>query len=325
MCLTTTFEKGFIAPHDIIVYKKLTISKKGWVTPYMEFPVKLNSEMVPEFKGRPEFEKRRKDSKKIFLHGGVIHSFTRCTESIYPGTYYFKAIIRKGTRFWISSNLGEIASERLYITSEKVTYENTDLSFLYQDYCLDLLTVDGERIPWSPGIDPKQVKGIFAGKSNLVVGVENHYFYQTSFSWDLYLVGLITSSLRKSEEEIALLDFKGKRNTKFLRKNYASLEILKNLPEDFYIPALGELKNVLDNYLVQINLTLSSLGKRIITVDSDFWSSTASFSDSFWSYNIYNGGGDERKLYNKHYLLPFCVYPKEKEKKWWEKLLCIFR
>ena len=51
MCLIVSGKGNkFIAKKDIIVYKQLGESSYGYFTPHQNFPVKLNSEIVPKGK-----------------------------------------------------------------------------------------------------------------------------------------------------------------------------------------------------------------------------------------------------------------------------------
>ena len=171
MCLTTTFKKGFIAPHDIIVYKELDQrADSSWETPHQGCKVSLDAELIPD-RTTPDLIERRHNFE---LHGGVIHAYTKAGNS----EDYFKAIIPKGTRFWVQDDLHEIAAEKLYISSEKAKEEDeTDLSCLY-DNSLDLLLKDGRRVSWSPDLNPNDVKGIFAYGSQ-AIGLE---VYESGFS-----------------------------------------------------------------------------------------------------------------------------------------------
>ena len=265
MCLTTTFEKGFIAPHDIIVYKKLDQQEdSSWKTPCQECKVSLDAELVPD-RITPELIRRRHHFE---LHGGVIHAYTQAENS----EDYFKTIIPRGTRFWVQDDLHEVAAEKLYITSEKSKEgDKTDLSFLYEN-SLDLLLKNGKRVKWSPDLNLEDVKGIFAYESQ-PIGLE---IYDSEFS-SRKPQGLPN---RVSNIEEAEKDFTGKERTQILREKYPQAEILKNLPKDSYIPACGELTKALENFLL-INITRKALGLEIIEYKC-FWSSTPFEDFSGW-------------------------------------------
>lgn len=117
MCLFTNRTKPLVASKDLVVYKVLTVEDGKYYTPYQSVEVKLNSYLtVPD-------SKVRKTSLFGYyeINGEGIHSYTHL-----GGHIGFKAIIPKGTPFWISSDLQQIASTKLYITDE-ICDEETDL------------------------------------------------------------------------------------------------------------------------------------------------------------------------------------------------------
>lgn len=117
MCLFTNRTKPLVASKDLVVNKELTIRDGKYYTPYQNVEVKLNSYLtVPTSKTK---------DMSLFgynqINGEGIHSYTHL--GVHIG---FKAIIPKGTPFWISSDLTEVASTELYIT-DKICDEETDL------------------------------------------------------------------------------------------------------------------------------------------------------------------------------------------------------
>lgn len=117
MCLFTNRTKPLVASKDLVVYKELIVKDGKYFTPYRYVEVKLNSYLIAP----------TSTSKDMSLFGfnqisrEGVHSYTHLDEHI-----GFKAIIPKGTPFWISSDLKEIASTELYITDE-ICNEETDL------------------------------------------------------------------------------------------------------------------------------------------------------------------------------------------------------
>lgn len=117
MCLFTNRTKPLVASKNLIVNKELVIRDGKYYTPYQNVEVKLNSYLIAP----------TSTSKDMSLFGfnqisrEGVHSYTHLDEHI-----GFKAIIPKGTPFWISSDLREIASTELYITDE-ICNEETDL------------------------------------------------------------------------------------------------------------------------------------------------------------------------------------------------------
>ena len=117
MCLFTNRTKPLMASKDLVVNKELIVKDGKYYTPYQGVEVKLNSYLttpisMPGDMSLSGYHQIRKEG---------IHSYTHLGEHI-----GFKAIIPKGTLFWISSDLQEIASTELYIT-DKICDEETDL------------------------------------------------------------------------------------------------------------------------------------------------------------------------------------------------------
>lgn len=275
MCLITTFKKGFIAPTDIIVYKRLDQQEDlSWETPYQRCKVILDSELIPN-RDAPELIERRNHFE---LYGGVIHAYTK--ERI--GENPFKAIIPKGTKFWVQDDLSRVAAEKLYISSEKAEEgDETDFSFLYH-HSLDLLLKNGRRVHWSPDLNPNEVKGIFVYDSQ-AIGLE---IYESKFSSKI-LQGLLDRAHNIDE---AIKDFTGKERTKILREKNPHAEILEKLSEDSYIPSCGELMEALKNSLL-INITRKALGLKVIDEYKRLWSSTPFGDINMWNvlpYRFYN-------------------------------------
>ena len=83
--------------------------------------------------------------------------------------------------------------------------------------------------------------------------------------------------------EIASKDMNGYTNTKSLEKHlkdHPAIDICKKLGEDWYIPALGELRGAFSNLLC-INLTLRKLNLPIIEYNW-FWSSSVKMKKHAW-------------------------------------------
>ena len=156
MCLIVSGKGNkFIAKKDIIVYKQLGGgSFCGYVTPHQNFPVKLNSEIVP--KGKIEL---RSYGSKQCLDRGAIHAYAIIPR---PGIY-FKAIIKKGTEFWIQDDLTQIAAKKLYLTDKKALYKHskpTDFSDYFKEG-VDVYLKDGRRCKITDSFDKKDVIGVY--------------------------------------------------------------------------------------------------------------------------------------------------------------------
>ena len=127
MCLITNRQKPLVTDRDLIVCKNLVLKGNEWVTPIRHTPI-TNNLLESSIPVKPE-------NDMIYGHhqidGEGVHAYTNLANRV-----GFKAIIPKGTQFWISSGLTEIASTKLILTEEEYP-GNTDL-----EYICDLLLKD---------------------------------------------------------------------------------------------------------------------------------------------------------------------------------------
>ena len=288
MCLIVSGKGNkFIAKKDIIVYKQLGESSRGYVTPYQNFPVKLNSEIVP--KGKIEL---RSYGSKQCLDRGAIHAYAIIPV---PGIY-FEAIIKKGTEFWIQDDLTQIAAEKLYLTDKEAFYKHskpTDFSDYFKEG-VDVYLKDGRRCKITDSFDKKDVIGVY-GYDNQVIALEYKYsrFFYEELPNEISKNNFIEENSCNRRELITKLekDLDGYGNTKQLKSlgiKSDALDYCEELGKDWYIPSSGELKKVFKNQL-RINITLQYLG--IPQIDFRwFWSSTLGSSQYTWDYC--GDGGD---------------------------------
>ena len=289
MCLIVSGKGNkFIAKKNIIVYKQLEGgSFCGYVTSHQNFPVKLNSEIVP--KGKIEL---RSYGSKQCLDRGAIHAYAIIPR---PGIY-FKAIIKKGTEFWIQDDLTQIAAEKLYLTDKKAFYKHskpTDFSD-YLKEGVDVYLKDGRRCKITDSFDKKDVIGVY-GYDNQVIALEYKYsrFFNEELPNEISKNNFIEENSCNRRELITKLekDLDGYGNTKQLKDlgiKSDALDYCESLGKNWYIPSSGELKKVFKNQL-RINITLQYLG--IPQIDFRwFWSSTLGSSQYTWDYC--GDGGD---------------------------------
>ena len=260
MCLYIGKNSRFIAKSDIIVYKELKqIGKNDYVTPCQDFPVKLDNLLIPE-----GIATEKPCGFKYRIEEGTIHAYT----SSNGNDLKFKAIIKKGTKFWIQDDLTEVAAEKLYITSELAGNEETDLSEYIKEFGVDVYLKDGRRCKITDSFDKKDVIGVY-GYDNQVIALES---IRLPLSDDYPLPGhpKVIDDLSEAKK-----DLDGYGNTKQLKSlgiKSDALDYCEKLGKDWYIPSLGQVKLVAENML-RINLTLKHLGKDTLPF-SWFWSST---------------------------------------------------
>ena len=280
MCLIVSDKNNmFIAKKDILVYKQLEKSDSGFITPHLNFPVKLNSEIIPE----GEVELRRFGSKKC-LDKGAIHAYTVISDN----ELYFEAIIKKGTKFWIQDDLTQIAAEKLYLTDKKVSIDNykpTDFSD-YLEEGVDVYLKDGRRCKLTNTFDKKDIIGIY-GYDNQIIATEykDLQIFENELPNKISKNNFVEANGSNSSRVINKLekDLDGYGNTKQLKSlgiNSEALDYCEKLGKDWYIPSSGELKKLFKNQL-QINITLQYLGKSTLDF-AWFWSSTLESTKCAW-------------------------------------------
>ena len=119
MCLYVKNQQPLIADKDIVVLKYLNNTINGIFTPYMNKQVILGETMIPE-KKYPHFGSIPRGIGNLVdlysITSGIIHS--RLYAQQWVSNYCAKAIIPKGTEYWIDYFGNEIASKELYITNE---------------------------------------------------------------------------------------------------------------------------------------------------------------------------------------------------------------
>ena len=269
MCLYIGKNSSFIAKSDIIVYKELKqIGKNDYVTPCQDFPVKLDNLLIPE-----GIATEKPCGFKYCIEEGTIHAYTSSDGS---NDLKFKAIIKKGTKFWIQDDLTEVAAEKLYITSELAGKEETDLSEYIKEFGVNVHLKDGRRCEITDSFDKKDVIGVY-GYDNKVIALESKGL---KLSDDYQLPGhpKVIDDLSEAKK-----DLDGYGNTKQLKAlgiKSDALDYCESLGKNWYIPSSGELKKVFKNQL-RINITLQYLG--IPQIDFRwFWSSTLRSSQCAW-------------------------------------------
>ena len=297
MCLYIGKNSSFIAKRDIIVYKELKqIGKNYYVTPCQDFPVKLDNLLIPE-----GIATEKPCGFKYRIEEGTIHAYT---SSNGDNGLKFKAIIKKGTKFWIQDDLTEVAAEKLYITSELAGNEETDLSEYIKEFGVDVYLKDGRRCKITDSFDKKDVIGVY-GYDNQVIALESIGLPLSDY-YQLPGHPKVIDDLSEAKK-----DLDGYGNTKQLKAlgiKSDALDYCEKLGKDWYIPSLGQVKLVAENML-RINLTLKHLGKDTLPF-SWFWSSTLESSKCAWDccsiggnwygYDFYYG-----RVHFCSYVLPF--------------------
>ena len=268
MCLYISKKKGIILEKDLICYKQLEKQEDGtWKTPIMYWIIPKLDTMITPDEDTPEIS----GYNQYKLRGGAIHAYLQLPRDRDTSELFYKAIIPKGTKLWISNDLSEVAARRMYITSEEVFPEDTTTLNISPLYHLgaNLRLASGERVPLSSDINLSDVVGIYSGDKVLLKDVKD---------------GIKFSEEPISEFSIRHLvkvfkDMNGEENCKLLPPDLPILREVKN--QGGYIPALGELHEVFKN-LLEVNISRVTLGLPIIPKNNLFWTSTLCNSENIW-------------------------------------------
>ena len=126
MCLYISNKKPLVAKKDIVVYKYVKEQNGIYVTPYQNYPIQTNKVLSASHKGEDIVDTTY---HKYSIRGGAIHAYTSSNDSDWvEGNTCLKAIIKKGTEFWVQDDFKQVAARSLYITDEVVTdKQNTNI------------------------------------------------------------------------------------------------------------------------------------------------------------------------------------------------------
>ena len=125
MCLYIGYKKPFVAKSDITVYKYVSKNGGKYYTACRKYPVTTNEVMKADGNGDVVLN----CFNKYRIEGGVIHACTTTFDNGFRGKICLKAIIRKGTEFYIQDDLKQVAAKELYFADEDVTDKrSTDIT-----------------------------------------------------------------------------------------------------------------------------------------------------------------------------------------------------
>ena len=296
MCLYIGYKKPFVAKSDITVYKYVNKKDGKYYTACRNYPVNTNEVMKADGNGDVILN----CNNKYCIEGGAIHACTTTFDNGFDGEICLKAVIRKGTEFYIQDDLKEVAARELYITDEVVTgKENTDITEYLEDAIKDAesngngVKVGYYRLSNGNFVNP------FDYKEGTIIGVVaffNKNGNPVSIGINFKkLPWLKRPFINKISSDISydytVEDMDGMRHTKDILNskdydpdNFAAVEYCRNYstegtkPGDWYMPAIGECVKITQNMLI-INMSLSKAG--FTTFDLSYlWSSS---ERSVWS------------------------------------------
>lgn len=308
MCLIIRDSKPRIAKRDIVVLKYLNKREnEQFYTPVMGTPVTLGKVLTAS-PSKPNiifYSTDHLNREISFIREGAIHARLIVAPLDYDTNYCAKAIIPKGTKYWVNPFGTEIAAEKMLITKEE---GNNDV--LGDSFAREILTyapkVNGIRIgdyqmtdnsfvhP-KKSIEKTDVRGIVCGfyenSEPIVCALER--FEEV---WDRQYcsnIGEFTDDL----QIMIMLPFNGREVTKkYIKNKYKDksrfgafekcINYRKSKGEKWFFGALGETMVMLDN-AIYLNAAhkITGLGF-ILSTDYLYWSCSEFNSCYSWYCNL---------------------------------------
>ena len=325
MCLFIGNKKPFVAKSDITVYKYVNKNNGKFYTACRNYPVNTNEVMKPDKNG----DIALKFCNKYRIDGGVIYASTTCDNGV-RYKVCLKAVIRKGTEFYIQDDLKHVAAKELYITDEEVIGKrSTDLTEYLEDAINNAESGnDGVKVGYYRLSNGNFVNP-FEYKEGTIIGVVAFF----DKNGNPVSVGVKSERLpwlkkmffNKVSSEIlyddTVEDMDGMRHTKDILNskdydpdNFVAVEYCNNYstegtkPGDWYMPAIGECVKITQNMLI-VNMSLSKSGFATFDMSSALWSSSERHTwtgSNVWYCDVYNGGCGY-SVYEK--IFSYCVCP----------------
>ena len=309
MCLYIGYKKPFVAKSDITVYKYVSKNDGKYYTACREYPVTPNEIIKTNKNGDIVLNHQN----KYRIEGGAIHACTTTFDNGFDSEICLKAIIKKGTEFYIQDDLKEVAARELYITDEKVTGRiSTDITEYLEDAIKDVESngngakVGYYRLSNGNFVNPfEYTEGTIIG----VVAFFNKNGKPVSIGVNFKRLPWMKMPFKNEISSDILYgdtveDMDGMKHTKDIVNskdydpdNFAAVEYCNNYftegtkPGDWYMPAIGECVKIVQNALI-INMSLSKAGFDTIDISYWLWSSSerSGWSDSY-AWDCYVGDG----------------------------------
>ena len=311
MCLYIGYKKPFVAKSDITVYKYVNKNNGKYSTACVCYPVNTNEVM----KGNKNSDVVLNSHNKYRIEGGVIHACATTFDNGFGSKICLKAVIRKGTEFYIQDDLKQVAAKELYITDEEVTDKrSTDLTEYFEDAIKNAesgnngVKVGYYRLSNGDFVNPFEYKegtiigvvAFFDKNGNPVsIGVKPKKLPWMKMPFN----NKVSSNIFYDD---IVEDMDGMKHTKDILNskdydpdNFAAVEHCNNYSTegtksgDWYMPAIGECVKIAQNMLI-INMSLSKAG--FATFDlSSLWSSSECgdlSGSSVWGCDMDRGSCD---------------------------------
>lgn len=290
MCLYIGYKKPFVAKKDITVYKYVIKKWRKYYTAFLAYPVNTNEVMKDDKNGEVVLN----SYNKYCIEGGAIHACTTTFDNGFDDNICLKAIIRKGTEFYIQDDLKQVAAKELYITDEEVTDKrSTDLTEYLEDAIKNTKSGNDDVNVGYYLLSNGNFVNPFEYKEGTIIGVVaffdkngNPISIGVNFKKLPWLKRPFNNKISSDiSYDDRVEDMDGMRHTKDILNskdydpnNFAAVEYCRNYstegtkPGDWYMPAIGECAKIAQNMLI-INMSLSKAG--LATFDLSYlWSSS---------------------------------------------------
>lgn len=307
MCLYIRDKKPQVAKKDIVVLKYLKQVDGRYESPCQGTPVTLGKLMVAQ----PDTPHISYECKDLYdrelssMGGGVIHA--KLSESDDYGNYCAKAIIPKGTEYWIDPFGTEIAARQMLITEEKGSNESADIQ-LFKEILESAPEKNGIRVGDYQMIDDSFVRPTKRIAKTKVRGIVCGFYEDGSpiiCALEMFREVWDTDHNSKIEEHTswgkAMKLFNGREVTAQYKKQIKGkdkerfgafercINYRKDKKEDWYFGSLGETMTMLDN-AVYLNAAHMITGLGFI-INTNYWYWSCSGSDSGGSWGCGLGSG----------------------------------
>ena len=299
MCLYIRDKQPRVAKKDIVVLKYLKKVKERFYSPYQGTPVTIGKVLIAS-PSEPNITLNCIDyfDREISeISSGAIHA--KLFEDSDYSNYCAKAIIPKGTKYWVDPFGTEIAAEKMLITKEVGNNDILDDSFAREILASapevngirigDYQMTDDSFVHPKKSIAKTKVRGIVCG------------FYENGepIICALEMFGEAWDNQRNSkigehtDSQTAMKLFNGKEVTrKYIQEEYKDksrfgafercINYRKGKGEEWFFGALGEIMTMLDN-AIYLNAAHKITGLGFI-INTDYWWGSCSEYYSYCSW-----------------------------------------
>lgn len=342
MCLFSRNRKPFVAKRDYIVYKYLCKKDATYFTPCQHTEVKINDSIKADSNTIYENDYC---SYKISVGSGFVHAML-CKEYYFDATCEaYKAIIKKGTEFYIGDGLCDICAREIFITDEIVTefpslYEV--MKPIIEDFIDDIFDTEEKGsgsycLANGTYVSPKAVFKKTANLNDEVIGIVNFIKDNTTNVVGLEEKNLTWCTMGRNKTDIVTEnpiinyhstgnDYNGKKHTKdvvshttYSEENYPLFHWCVNYVTkgtnkgDWYIGGCGEVKELIRYNMFKVNVALLILQSiqdnvDLIHIMNWMWSSAEHNHNFVWSLHPETGVIICFNKRSQHTVRPFITF-----------------